>query len=91
MDDLTTERNFDLQATRIIDMLIFDVLSSCVCTTSHGQSSGRLVQELKACTVALIRKLSGSLMCLSNIFLTCYPWVFVQPDTGERPVDCCRN
>ena len=24
-------------------------------------------------------------------FLTRYPWVFVQPGTGRRPVDCSRN
>ena len=40
--------------------------------------------------VALIRKLRGSLMRL-DYFLTCYPWVFVRPDTGRRPVDWCRN
>ena len=25
------------------------------------------------------------------ILLTCYLWVFVQPSTGRRPVDWCRN
>ena len=25
------------------------------------------------------------------IFLTYYPCMFVQPDTGSRPVDWCRN
>ena len=25
-----------------------------------------------------------------GLFLTCYPWVFVQPATGMRPVDWCR-
>ena len=29
-------------------------------------------------------------MCLA-FFVTCYSWVFVQPDTGRRPVDRCRN
>ena len=41
-------------------------------------------------TVALIRKLRGSLMCL-DYFLTCYLWVFKQPCTGRRPVDWCRD
>ena len=41
--------------------------------------------------VALIRKLRGSLMRLGHIFLTCHQWVFVQPGTGRRPVDWCRN
>ena len=44
--------------------------------------------------VALIRTLHihvrGSLMCLAYIF-TCYPWKIVQPGTGRRPVDWCRN
>ena len=26
-----------------------------------------------------------------GFFLTCYPWVSVQPGTGRRPVDWCRN
>ena len=47
MDDLTTERNFDLQATWVIDVLglVFDMLCLGVCTTRHGQASGRMVQE----------------------------------------------
>ena len=32
--------------------------------------------------VGLICKLRGSLMCLAY-FLTCYPWVFVQPGTAD--------
>ena len=40
--------------------------------------------------VALIRKLRVSLMCLAY-FLTCYQWVFEQPDTGRRSVDWYRN
>ena len=40
--------------------------------------------------VTLICKLCGSLMCLAY-FLTCSPWVFVQPGTGRCPVDRCRN
>ena len=33
-------------------------------------------------------------MCAIDVlgsFLTCYPWVFVQPGTGRCPVDCCWN
>ena len=26
-----------------------------------------------------------------GLLFICYPWVFVQPGTGRRPVDCCRN
>ena len=25
------------------------------------------------------------------VLLACYPWVFVKPGTGIRPVDRCRN
>ena len=44
---------FDSQATRVIDVLglFFDMLSIGVCTTRHWPTSGRLVQELSACTV----------------------------------------
>ena len=53
MNDLTTERSFDSQATCVIDAicLFFDMLSMGVCTTRHWQTSGRLVQELNVCTV----------------------------------------
>ena len=37
--------------------------------------------------VELIRKLRRSLICLAYLFMTCYPWVFVQPGTGRRLVD----
>ena len=52
MDDVTTERRFDSQAMRDIDVLnlFFDVLSMGVCKTRHWQTSGRLVQNLDACT-----------------------------------------
>ena len=45
MDDLTTERGFDLQATWVIDVLglFFDM---SVCTTRHWQMFGRQLQEL---------------------------------------------
>ena len=49
--------------------------------------NARMVSRLY---VALIRNLRWSLMCLAY-FLTCYPWVLVQPDTGRRTVDWCRN
>ena len=26
-----------------------------------------------------------------SFFLTCYPWVFVHPGIGKRPVDWCKN
>ena len=29
--------------------------------------------------------------CIWLFFSTCYPWVFVEPGTGRRPIDCCRN
>ena len=40
--------------------------------------------------VALTHKLRGSLVSLAY-FLTCCLCVFVQPGTGRRPVDWCRN
>ena len=48
MDNLTTERSFDLQATWFIGV---DTLSMGVCTTRHWQTYGRLVQEVLVCTV----------------------------------------
>ena len=49
MDDLTTERSFDLQATWVIHVLVlfFNMLS----TNRHCRTSGRLVQELNVCTL----------------------------------------
>ena len=41
--------------------------------------------------VALIRKLRVSLMCLAYFFYLLSIWVFVQPLTGRRPIDWCRN
>ena len=54
MDDLTTERSFDSQATLVIDVLglFFDMLSMTVCINKHWQTSGRLVQELNSRTVS---------------------------------------
>ena len=37
------------------------------------------------------RQLRGSLTCLAYFLLTCYPWICVQPGTGRRPVEWCRN
>ena len=53
MDDLTTERSFDSQATWVIDVLdlFHDMLSMNVCATRHWHTFGRLVQELNVCTV----------------------------------------
>ena len=52
MDYLTTEHSFDSQDTWVIDVLgLFDMLSMCVYTTRHWQTSGRLVQALNVCTV----------------------------------------
>ena len=53
MDDLTTEKSFDSLATWVNDVLglYFRILSMRICTTSHWQTSGRLLQELNACTV----------------------------------------
>ena len=57
LDDLTTEHIFNSQATRVIDGLglCFDMLSMDVCITRQWQTSGRLVQELNVCTVALMQ------------------------------------
>ena len=53
MDDLTTERSLDSQATRVVDVLgyFLDMLSKGVCTTRRWQTSARLVQELNVCIV----------------------------------------
>ena len=36
--------------------------------------------------VALIRKQRGLFVCLAY-----HAWMYVQPGTGRRPVDLCRN
>ena len=53
MDGLITQRSFDSEAMWGIDVLglFVDMLSMGVCTTTHWQTSGRLVQELNVCTV----------------------------------------
>ena len=53
MNDLKTERNFDLQATFVISVLslYIDVLTKGSCTTRHSQTSGRMVNESNVCTV----------------------------------------
>ena len=58
MDDLTTECNFDSQATWVIDVLdlFHDMLSMNVCATRHRHTSGRMVQELNVCTVPWIER-----------------------------------
>ena len=50
MDDLTTERSFDLYATWRIGLL-FDMLLMGVCTTRRWHTSGRLVQKVNVSTV----------------------------------------
>ena len=56
MDDPTTERIFDSQATWVIDVLwYFLTLSMGVCTTRHWQTSGRLVQELNVCNISSVK------------------------------------
>ena len=47
MDDLTTERGFDSQATLVNDVLglVFSMSSIGVCRTRHCQTSGRLVRK----------------------------------------------
>ena len=53
MDDLKTKRNFDWEVTWALDVLgsFIDMLSICMCTTRHWQTSGRLVQEVNVCTI----------------------------------------
>ena len=57
MDDLTTERSFDLQATLVIDVIsLFFIYMHHMfvqerLSTRHGQTYGRLVQELNGCTI----------------------------------------
>ena len=46
---------------------------------THLGMDARMNSQLN---VAFIHKLRGLLMCLAS-FLTCYPWVFVQPGTGQ--------
>ena len=62
MDDLTTERSVDLQATWAIDLpgLFLDMLSMGVFTTRHRKTSGRLMQELN------VRTVSGVALCESS-------------------------
>ena len=74
----------------------FNSCTKCVCNPGvihdrtpgcHPVSWAWMTSQLN---VSLIRKLRGSLMCLAYC-LTCHPWVFVQPDTGKRPVDSFRK
>ena len=54
-DSLTTERDFDSQASLAIDVfgLYFEIVSTGDCTTRHWQTTGRVVQELNVCTVLM--------------------------------------
>ena len=70
------------------------MLSKCVCTTRHYQTSGQLVQELNVSTVsswawmisqlnvALIRKLRGLLMWLASFWHVIHGWVYNQALAG---------
>ena len=51
MDDLTTERSFESQATWTIDVFGLFLLFMSVCATTQRQASCRPVQELNVCTV----------------------------------------
>ena len=55
VDDLTTERSFDVPAMWVIDVLVlfFDMLFMGVCTTRQWQTTGRLVKKLNGCTVSV--------------------------------------
>ena len=55
MEDVTTERSFDSQATWVIEVLgiLFEMLSVGVCINGHWQMPCQLLQELNVCTVYL--------------------------------------
>ena len=55
----------------------------------HGSVSMR-GKNMRGRLVAFIRKLHGPMMC-SGYSLTRRPLVLVQPGTGKRPVDWCKN
>ena len=56
--NFTTVRSFDSQATWVFAMLglSFEMVSMGVCTTSHWQTFGRLVQELNISTTETVNK-----------------------------------
>ena len=80
MDDLTTERRFNSQAMRVIDMLglFYDILFMVVCTTRYSQMPGRLVQELNVCTVLgkLVAYFQICIMSGNKIFLKWFVSIF---------------
>ena len=53
MDELTTERSSDSQATWVIGVfgIFFDMISMVVSITRHRQTSCRLGQKINACTI----------------------------------------
>ena len=56
MDACTTSQlNVVLVRKLLNAWLIFDTLSISVCTTSHRQTYGQLVQELNICTVPFLK------------------------------------
>ena len=74
MDDLRTKRSFDSQTIGSLVCLpyLFEILSMGVCTTRHKQTSGRLVQELNVCTVAVSGKV------LNHSAIRAGPWKYVE-------------
>ena len=64
IDDLTTGRSFELQATLTVDVIgiFFDMISMAVCATIlNMQRSGRLVQESNVCTVDMCKKIYSTI------------------------------
>ena len=85
---LATERRFDSQATWVIavlGLLVFGILSMCVCTARHWQRSGRFVQKLNVRLVVVSiewlptlmsvwsKALSLTASCLSPLCKGSYP------------------
>ena len=79
ISDITNGHDVDSQATWVIDELglFFDMLSMCVCTAKHWQTSGRLVPEIDVCTACVqvvtnnCKELSQNSYYLSVIISDC--------------------
>ena len=75
---MTSQLNEDLICRLCVSFIclayFFDMLSIGIFTTRHWQTSGRLVQESNPCTVVINNE------CRRSLFLTCYLWMFVQPE-----------
>ena len=68
IDDLTTERSFDVQATWVIyafGLSFWHVSHGCLCIQALPKAPGRLVQELKVCTVDVLEVEGGILQSLA--------------------------